>query len=143
MPPSSGKAQLFTKRNYGGEVMTLEEGTFRLGASTEAAGNGTISSLKIAPGYAVTVYSGNNFQGASAIFTQIPPMSAISSTTLSLRSRSPPPPPPRRPPTGLMKGGPPTGSKDDSRWFPHSSAHPLIGHRTYKRRRIEPVTSSV
>ena len=69
MPPSSGKAQLFTKRDYGGQVMTLEEGTFRLGASTEAAGNATISALKIAPGYVVTVYSGNNFQGASAVFT--------------------------------------------------------------------------
>jgi len=69
MPPSSGKAQLFTERNYGGEVTTLEEGMYRLGANTEAVGNGTISSLKIASGYVVTVYSGNNFQGASAIFT--------------------------------------------------------------------------
>jgi len=69
MPPSSGKAQLFTERNYGGEVTTLEEGMYRLGASAEAARNGTVSSLKIAPGYVVTVYSGNNFQGASAIFT--------------------------------------------------------------------------
>jgi hypothetical protein len=69
MPPSSGKAQLFAERDYGGAVTTLEEGIYRLGTSTAAAGNGTVSSLKVAPGYTLTVYSGNNLQGASATFT--------------------------------------------------------------------------
>ena len=69
MPASSGKAQLFTDRDYGGTVTTLEEGMHRLGITTGVAGKDTVSSLKVAPGYAVTVYSGNNFQGASATFT--------------------------------------------------------------------------
>ena len=69
MPPSSGKVQLFTDRDYGGTVTTLEEGMHRLGTSTEAVGKDTVSSLKVASGYAVTVYSGGNFQGKSATFT--------------------------------------------------------------------------
>ncbi len=66
MPPSSGKAQLFAERDYGGAVTTLEEGIYHLGTSTAAGANGTVSSLKVAPGYTLTVYSGNNLQGASA-----------------------------------------------------------------------------
>ncbi len=69
MPPSSGKAQLFAERDYGGTVTTLEEGIYRLGTSTAAGANGTVCSLKVAPGYTLTVYSGNNCQGASATFT--------------------------------------------------------------------------
>ncbi len=71
MAPSSGKAQLFTDRDFGGVVTTLEEGMYRLGAITGAAGtdSNTVSSLKVAPGYAVTVYSGGNFQGTNATFT--------------------------------------------------------------------------
>ena len=69
MPPDSGKAQLFTDRDYGGAVTTLEAGMHRLGTSTGAVGKDTVSSLKVAPGYAVTVYSGGNFQGVSATFT--------------------------------------------------------------------------
>jgi len=70
MPPSSGKAQLFAERNYGGAVTTLEEeGIYQLGTSTAAGADGAVSSLKIAPGYTLTVYSGNNCTGASATFT--------------------------------------------------------------------------
>ena len=71
MPSSPGKAQLFTDRDYGGVVTTLEEGTYNLGTSTGAVGtdNNTVSSLKVAPGFAVTVYSGSNCRGASATFT--------------------------------------------------------------------------
>ncbi len=69
MPPSSGKAQLFAERDYGGAVTTLEEGIYHLGTSTGASGNGTVSSLKVAPGYTLTVFSGSNCQGASATFT--------------------------------------------------------------------------
>ena len=65
MPPSAGKAQLFPDRDYGGEATTLEEGTHNLGTG----GNGAVSSLKVAPGYAVTVYSGSDGHGASATFT--------------------------------------------------------------------------
>ena len=68
--PSSGKAQLFAERDYGGAVTTLEEeGIYHPGTSTAAGANGTVSSLKVAPGYTLTVYSGNNCQGASATFT--------------------------------------------------------------------------
>jgi len=69
MPPSSGKAQLFADRDYGGAVTTLEEGIYQLGTSAGAVGNDTVSSLKVAPGYTVTVYSGSNCRGASATFT--------------------------------------------------------------------------
>jgi hypothetical protein len=69
MSPSSGKAQLFADRDYGGEVTTLEEGIYRLATGAGAAGSDVVSSLKVAPGYVVTVYSGNNCQGASATFT--------------------------------------------------------------------------
>jgi len=69
MPPSTGKAQLFAERDYGGAVTTLEEGIYRLGSDTTAGGNSTVSSLKVAPGYMLTVYSGSNCTGASATFT--------------------------------------------------------------------------
>ncbi len=69
MPPSSGKAQLFAERDYGGAVTTLEEGVYRLATGAEAVGSDVVSSLKVAPGYVVTVYSGGNCQGASATFT--------------------------------------------------------------------------
>ncbi len=69
MPPSSGKAQLFADRDYGGPVTTLEEGIYDLGTSTGAGGKGAVASLKVTPGYVVTVYSGSNCQGASATFT--------------------------------------------------------------------------
>jgi hypothetical protein len=59
---------LFADRDYGGAVTTLE-GIYRLGADTGAGGNGTVSSLKVAPGYTLIVYSGSNCQGASATFT--------------------------------------------------------------------------
>ena len=69
MPPSSGKAQLFAERDYRGTITNLEEGIYHLGGDTEAAGRGTVSSLKVAPGYTLTVYSSNNCTGASATFT--------------------------------------------------------------------------
>jgi hypothetical protein len=69
MPPSSGKAQLFADRDYGGAVTTLEEGIYRLATSAGAVGSDVVSSLRVAPGYVVTVYSGSNCQGASATFT--------------------------------------------------------------------------
>lgn len=46
-----------------------EEGIYQLGGSTAAGADGAVSSLKIAPGYTLTVYSGNNCTGASATFT--------------------------------------------------------------------------
>lgn len=69
MPPSSGKAQLFAERDYGGPVTTLQEGIHRLSGGIGAGGNSTVSSVKVAPGYTLTVYSGGNCTGASATFT--------------------------------------------------------------------------
>jgi len=62
MPPNSGKVQLFAERDYRGAVTTLEQGIYQPGADA-------VSSLKVAPGYALTVYSSNNCLGASATFT--------------------------------------------------------------------------
>ena len=62
MPPSSGNVQLFAERDYRGAVTTLDEGIYHPGPDT-------VCSLKVAPGYAVIVYSSDNCLGASATFT--------------------------------------------------------------------------
>ena len=49
MPPSSGKAQLFAERDYGGAVTTLEEGIYHLATGAAAAASDAVSSLKVAP----------------------------------------------------------------------------------------------
>ncbi|MBF6240605.1 hypothetical protein IU474_26525 [Nocardia otitidiscaviarum] len=67
MPPTSGKAQLFTDRDYGGASATLETGTYNMAGSE--VGDDSLSSLQVAPGYAVTVYALADCQGASSTFT--------------------------------------------------------------------------
>ncbi|MFE4460422.1 peptidase inhibitor family I36 protein [Nocardia tengchongensis] len=71
MPPSAGKAQLFVDRDYGGKNGTLDVGEYNISRLKEKdqAGNDTVSSLKVAPGYAVIAYTDANFQGDSKEFT--------------------------------------------------------------------------
>lgn len=62
MPASAGKAQLFTDADYGGASAALEVGTYNLGDGTEVK-NDTVSSLKVAIGYQVMVFTGRDCSG--------------------------------------------------------------------------------
>ena len=71
MPPSSGAAQLFVDQNYSGASATLTEGSYNIQklAAPNSVGNNTVSSLLVASGYSVTVYTDADFGGASKTFT--------------------------------------------------------------------------
>ena len=71
MPPSSGAAQLFVDRDYGGASAALTEGSYNIEklAARNSVGNDTVSSLLVASGYSVTVYTDRDFGGASKTFT--------------------------------------------------------------------------
>ena len=75
MSPSSGKAQLFTDPDYGGAVATLETGSsgspgfYNIGDGTGPVQDNTVSSLKVADGYQVTLYADRDGQGASQTYT--------------------------------------------------------------------------
>ncbi|MFF7816451.1 hypothetical protein ACF1E9_32005 [Streptomyces roseolus] len=65
----SGKAQVFTEKDYGGARADLDVGHYNLGSGTGSVGEDTISSLKISPGYRITVYKDRDCAGASWTFT--------------------------------------------------------------------------
>jgi hypothetical protein len=103
VPPSSGKAQLFVDVNYGGAVATLDEGSFNIGDGTGSVKDNTVSSLKVADGYQVTLYVDRDCQGASQTFTtDAPRLDGINDVASSVRvatvagpaSRVPPQPVP-------------------------------------------------
>lgn len=68
MPASSGKAQLFTDTDYGGASAALEVGTYNLGDDTATVKNDTVSSLKVAYGYQVMLFTGRDCSGEGQIF---------------------------------------------------------------------------
>ena len=93
MPPGSGKAQLFADVDYGGAVVTLEEGSYNIGDGTGSVKDNTVSSLKVADGYQVTLYAGRDCQGASQTFTTDTPRldgfnDIASSVSVTARARS-------------------------------------------------------
>ena len=63
-------ATFYQDANYGGYGYSLPEGSFTL-SQMQAYGikNDDISSLKVIPGFKVTLYSDDNFSGATAVFT--------------------------------------------------------------------------
>lgn len=65
-----GVATLYQDSNYGGYGFALPEGTFTL-AQLRSYGiqNNDVSSLKVLPGYKVTLYDNDNFSGASVVYT--------------------------------------------------------------------------
>ena len=65
-----GVATLYQDSNYGGYGFALPEGTFTL-AQLRAYGiqNNDVSSLKVLPGYKVTLFDDDNFGGSSVVFT--------------------------------------------------------------------------
>ena len=71
MPPSTGAAALFVDQNYSGASATLAAGSYNVQrlAAPDSVGNDTVSSLQVAPGYTVTVYTDADFGGASKTFT--------------------------------------------------------------------------
>ncbi len=69
MPPTSGKAQLFVDRDYGGDSVILDEGIYNIGDSTGKVGDDTVSSLTVAPGYSVVAYLDRDLTGEKVIFT--------------------------------------------------------------------------
>ena len=99
MPPSSGAAQLFVDQNYGGASVTLTVGSYNIQklAAPDSVGNDTVSSLLVASGYSVTVYTDANFGGASTTFTTDTPYvgdafnDQISSVQVTANSQPAPP----------------------------------------------------
>jgi hypothetical protein len=73
MPPSGGNAEVFTERDYRGAYAALNFGIYNVGRETGSVGNDTISSLKVAPGYQVTVYTDTHATGSSTTFTSDTP----------------------------------------------------------------------
>ena len=93
MPPGSGKAQLFVDVDYGGAVAKLEEGSCNIGDGTGPVKDNTVSSLKVADGYQVTLYTDRDCQGASQTFTTDTPRlvgfnDIASSVSVTARARS-------------------------------------------------------
>jgi len=68
--PQPIAVSLFQDINYGGYGVYLPVGNYTL-AQLQAFGarNDDITSLKVAPGYQVTLYADNNFSGASTVIT--------------------------------------------------------------------------
>ena len=71
MPPKTGAAQLFVDADFSGATVVLHEGDYNINklAVRDPAGNNTVSSLLIAEGYIVAVYTLEDLQGDSTIFT--------------------------------------------------------------------------
>jgi hypothetical protein len=102
MPPGSGKAQLFTDTDYGGASATLEEGTYNLGDGTGTVKNDTVSSLKVAYGYQVVVYTDRDCKGDIQIFNADKPRlpSYLNDTISSVRVEREPDPGTEAKPSG-------------------------------------------
>ena len=64
-------AQLFVDQNYGGASMALSQGSYNVDrlSAPDAVGNDTVSSIKVAPGYVVTVFTDPDLGGASRQFS--------------------------------------------------------------------------
>jgi chitinase len=69
-PPPSGVATAYQNCNYGGYAANLNEGRYTL-AQLQALGvrNDDLSSVKVNPGYQVTLYENDNFGGRSVTKT--------------------------------------------------------------------------
>ena len=84
--PASGKAQVFADSNYQGASATLEEGVYNVGPDTGSVKNDTVSSLKVAAGYQVTLYADRDGKGASKTFTSDTPwLEGFNDITSSVR----------------------------------------------------------
>ena len=68
MPSSTIVAEVFKDRDYGGASLGLAVGDYDSEALTRSLGNDSISSLKVAPGYEITLYADAGFTGVSRIF---------------------------------------------------------------------------
>ena len=62
-------AEVFAERDYSGASLALSVGDYDIEALERSLGNDTISSLKVIPGYAVTLYTEPGFTGMSRTFS--------------------------------------------------------------------------
>ncbi|MGW3228730.1 hypothetical protein [Kitasatospora sp. NPDC001095] len=75
MPPTTGAAEVFTEADYGGASLSLDVGSYSLAAlnadddPNNDVPDNAISSLKVAPGYQVILYTRHDFTGTSKTFT--------------------------------------------------------------------------
>jgi hypothetical protein len=70
MPPASpNAAQVYEHRDFQGATVALEEGSFTVEHLDGTIGNDVISSLQVADGYKVIVYTDADFTGRSKEFT--------------------------------------------------------------------------
>lgn len=66
---NKGVATFYYDSNYGGKSVALEEGTYTIAnLAAYCLDDNVISSLKVLPGYKVTVYTNDNFTGTSQVF---------------------------------------------------------------------------
>jgi hypothetical protein len=90
MPPNTGAAQLFVDKNYAGASVTLDVGNFNIQplGQADAEGDTSASSILVAPGYTVTVFTGSDFTGDSTTFTaDAPDIGAFDDKILSAQVR--------------------------------------------------------
>ena len=69
MPPSSKAAEFFVDQNFAGQSVALPSGAYDIEHVEGSVGNDTISSIRVASGYQVTVYTDSGFAGQSKTFT--------------------------------------------------------------------------
>lgn len=71
MPPTSGAVQLFIDQDYSDPSATLGEGSYNIELldAPDSVGIDTVSSLLVAPGYRVTVYTDPDFGGTNTTFS--------------------------------------------------------------------------
>ena len=85
-PPSPAPVVLYRNENFGGSEQWFKEGSFDQN-QLSWVGNNTVSSLRVHPGYSVTLYKDSGFRGESITFTGDASFvgSGFNDTTSSLR----------------------------------------------------------
>ncbi|MEU3057912.1 peptidase inhibitor family I36 protein [Streptomyces griseus] len=64
----AGQPVIYSDRNFAGDSMTLQAGTYDL-TNPGSVGNDAISSVKVPDGWTVTLYADTGLRGASKAFT--------------------------------------------------------------------------
>ncbi|MGA4980269.1 peptidase inhibitor family I36 protein [Streptomyces cinereoruber] len=91
----AGKVHVFTGKDYNGASADLEVGTYNLGDGTGSVGNDSITSVKVEPGYQVTLYKDRDCQGNSQTFLYNVPLlpNGLNDTVSSVKVEPLPEPP--------------------------------------------------
>lgn len=69
MPPIEGAVRLFVGKDYNGLSAKAEAGEWNIDRLEGGVGENTVSSIQVAPGYVVTLYSERDLSGDRKEFT--------------------------------------------------------------------------